>query len=218
MGPLERRLRNWLGRDISTPAARRRAQIDYDWLDHALLRKLSRNFHRVAEGVYRSAQPSATDLAWYQRQGIRAVLNLRGAEPWSHYLFEREACDRLGLPLIDLPLIATQAPTRDQLAALLAAFDRIERPFLMHCKSGADRTGLAAVIWLITRETTPPREAARHLDWRFWHQQRGAAGILDLFIEDFAKAHETTGIAFADWARHVYDPQDLTARFKARKT
>lgn len=215
MGPLERRLRHWLGRDISTLAARRRAQIDFDWLDHGILRRVSRNFHRIADGAYRSAQPSPRDLEADHQSGIRTVLNLRGKEQLSHYLFEREACSKLGMHLISLRMSATRAPSKKALRALLAAFDKAPKPILIHCKSGADRTGLAAVIWLITQESMPPRQAAQHLDWRFWHQKGSAAGILDLFIEDFARAHDATGIGFAQWVKTVYDPADLTARFKA---
>ncbi len=36
-----------------------------------------------------------------------------------------------------------------------ALFDRIEYPALFHCKSGADRVGLMAALYLFFKEASP---------------------------------------------------------------
>ncbi len=75
---LERRLKNWLGSDLTTPRGRRRARLSTHLLDHAYLRKFWHNFEEIAPGVYRANQPDAQRLAYYKSLGIRAILSLRG--------------------------------------------------------------------------------------------------------------------------------------------
>ena len=89
------------GSDISTPEARRAAWWHFQLSDHAFLRLLWTNFAEVAPGVFRANQPSPERLASYHAKGIRTILNLRGRSNQSFYLFEAEACARLGMTLID---------------------------------------------------------------------------------------------------------------------
>ena len=205
---VERRLRDSLGTDIATPAGRRRALLDFYLLDHGALRALYANLHRIDAQALRSSQPSPAQLARFARLGVRSVLNLRGATAHSHYLFEAEACDRLGLALHTTPMSATLAPQPAQLLDLLALFRRIETPFVMHCKSGSDRTGLAAALYLIEMRGAPLPVARRQLHWRFGHFRSGRAGILDAFLDRFAEA-QARGLALADWLRDGYDPVAL---------
>ncbi len=52
------------------------------------------NFHEVAPGIYRIAQPTRSQLTYYiHRNGIKTVINLRGCcdpSPW--YLDEADVC------------------------------------------------------------------------------------------------------------------------------
>jgi protein tyrosine/serine phosphatase len=132
----------------------------------------SGNFHIVAVGkLYRSAQPSAGDLAAYAKTyGLRSVINLRGAhpgEPW--YDDEIRASNELGLLHIDLALSARRELTPAQLASLKTAFSEAPAPILVHCKSGADRTGLAAALFLFAIERVPAKDAAAQLSIRYGH-------------------------------------------------
>jgi len=57
------------------------------------------------------------------------------------YLLEKELCAELGLELVDIPMSATAAPSAASIIRLLDTLDRCDKPALVHCKSGADRTG-----------------------------------------------------------------------------
>ncbi len=109
----ERAWRHSKGKDISTPEARQDATFHYRYIDHGILRVLWKNFHKVAEGVYRSNQPSAHRLAEFKAMGIKAVLNLRGPSLYSQYLLEKEACTDLGLTLIDHRMYGKSLAMRD---------------------------------------------------------------------------------------------------------
>jgi protein tyrosine phosphatase (PTP) superfamily phosphohydrolase (DUF442 family) len=210
----QRRLTAKIGGDISTPEARRAARMHYRFVDHGFLRALWKNFHQIAPGVYRSNQPSGRQLeAIDRRLGLRSVLNLRGTSKQSFYLFEAEVCAKKDIRLIDLPMSATHAPTRDKLERLIEVLQTAEKPMLIHCKSGADRTGLAAVLYLLLIEKRPFAEARRQLSLSYLHVANSPAGIQDHFLRCYEAAHLASGIEFLVWMRTVYDPVKVTTSF-----
>ncbi len=212
---LQRRLTATFGTDISTPEARRAAWWHFQLMDHAFLRFFWRNLHQIAPGVYRSNQPSARRLRrWSASLGLQTVLNLRGKAAQGFYLFEAEACQQLGLTLNNLQMSAKQAPTREKLETLIGLFHTMEKPFLIHCKSGADRTGLASALYLLLLENRPVAEAQRQLNWRYLHVENSPAGIQVHLLRLYADAFERTGVTFPDWLAHSYDPAKVTASFQ----
>ncbi len=213
----ERDLHNRLGRDISTPAARRGAWWHYQFLDHGILRHLWTNHDRVAPGIYRSNQPDPRRLRRMAARGIRTVLNLRGATAHSAYLFERETCAALELTLVDLHLSARRAPPRAALLELIDHLATLETPLLIHCKSGADRAGLASAVVLLIRDETDIAGARRMLSWRYLHLRSTATGVLDQLVEDYAARREEGEIGFRDWVAQDYDPETTAANFAARR-
>ena len=102
------------------------------------------NFHTVVAGeFYRSNQPTPARLTAYKKQdGIRSVLNLRGAHPGeAWYDQEKAAAQRLGLKLIDFKMSDHEILSPARVAALEAVMAQAPKPLLVHCKAGADRTG-----------------------------------------------------------------------------
>lgn len=220
-GPIKTRLEDWqrqltarIGGDISTPEARKAARWHYCLVDHGWLRALWRNLHRLGPQVYRSNQPSAGQLADLHRKlGLKTVLNLRGATDQSFYLFEAETCAALGICLVDLSLAASKAPSRAKLEELNRLFQTLPRPLLIHCKSGADRTGLAAFIYLLLVEHQPFDVARRQLSLRYLHVAKSPAGIQDHILRHYEVALRETGIGFMEWVRQGYNPAAITASF-----
>lgn len=208
------RLTSRFGSDISTPAARRAAKLHFQLSDHAFLRVWWTNLAKVAPGVWRSNQPSPARLARHAAQGIKTVINLRGEVHQSFWLFEREACSALGMTLHDIGFSARQAPKRPMLLELHRLLTTAEKPMLLHCKSGADRTGLAAALYLIWVEGRPLAEAQEQLSMRYMHLSTGRTGILDHFLRHYGRVHAATGISLIDWITTQYDRTELTASYK----
>ena len=202
--------------DISTPEGRKRANKQLEWKDHGILRHRWHNFEEFAPGAFRSNNPSHDRFREYAAMGIKSVLHLRGDYPVPAYLFEEELCRELGLTLINLQLTAWLAPEVDRLIQLMETFDSIEKPFLVHCKSGADRTGLAAAIYVL-RKGTPLDVAKGQLSFKYMHIRRGATGILDHFLELYEADFVKTGIGIEDWIKTYYVPETLTQSFAAKQ-
>lgn len=211
----ERRLRASYNTDLSTPENRRRAHIYNLWFDHAILRTVWTNHFPVAPGVWRSNQPTHDRLVRLKARGVRSILNLRGAGGAAHYLSEEESCRRLGLTLVNCTLQARDAAPRANIAALIAAFREIERPFVMHCKSGADRAGFAAAIYLMVIEGRPLSEARRMLGVKYIHFKWTRTGVLDFILDSFEARHAETGIGFEEWIATEYDHEAIQAAYHA---
>lgn len=199
--------------DLSDPAERRRAFWAYQFMDHAILRHVWSNFDQIAPGVYRSNQPGHWRLKRYRAMGIKTVLYLRASsEKWAFH-FERESLDSLGMTMISAPLHSRSAPTRDAVQSLIAAFRSIDKPFLMHCKSGADRAGLASAIYLMVILGQDVHAARQMLSLRYIHLRFTKTGVLDLMLDQYAARHAETAIGFEDWIDREYDANALQAAF-----
>jgi len=214
----EYRLRKSYNTDLSTPENRRRARIYNLWFDHAILRTFWTNHHCVAPDVYRSNHPTHERFEKLKAQGIRSILNLRGDSGAAHYLVEKESCKKLGLELISVTLHARFAAPKKDILGLIDAFERIKRPFVMHCKSGADRAGFASVIYLMEFENEPVAQARRMLSARYIHFRWTKTGVLDLILDKYQAAHDQSGIRFRDWVKQAYDPEAIQAEFNTTRS
>ena len=204
--------------DLTHARGRRNAWIDSLFVDHALLRLGWSNFAAVAPGrLYRCNHPTPGRLARFTRRfGLRTVLNLRGATGNGSDALSREAAGRLGLAFVDLPMRSGATPSREQLLALIAALEGAAEPLLVHCKSGADRAGFAAAVFLLLNGA-PAASAQAQLSWRFGHIRRGRAGVLGQVLAMFA-ARGATQTDFREWVRTHYDPDAASALFSARRS
>lgn len=201
---------------LATPAERRAAWADLLLADHGFIRSLYLNRHEVAPGVWRSAQPSPGHLAAMAAQGLKSVINLRGRRACGSYLLEVDACRRLGLELIDLPLESRGPPHKDRILRLAEVFERAPKGLLLHCKSGADRAGIGAALYLLLAEHQPVAEAQRQLSLRYGHVRSARTGVLDATLEAFAHSGERDFLAWSQSDR--YDPEAIKANFQAGRT
>lgn len=139
--------------------------------DPSPLRPLD-NFHAIEEGrAYRSAQLYPETLDWVIRNyGIRTVINLRGPNPkMDWYPREKAVCERNTVRQIDIPLSAFNLPPPEHLLAIYDAFKDAHEPILIHCRAGADRTGMASALWRMLMRGESKQAAAAELSLKYGH-------------------------------------------------
>jgi protein tyrosine/serine phosphatase len=185
-------------------------------MDHAFLRILWNNFHQVSDEVYRANQPSPSHLRSYKDKGIKAILNLRGFSPQSYALFEEASCKNLGLELISVPLSSSSAPQPEKLLEIIGIMDKIPKPFVLHCKSGADRAGLVSAMYLIAQKKFSVSEAKKQLSFKYLHLDFTKTGILDYIFDVFSERLKIENIDFLDWIKWEYNSDILNSSFKSR--
>ena len=204
------------GFDLSTPAGRLRAYADFLWSDHAWIRLGFQNAHWIGEQLVRTNQPWPFQLKWWRDHGVRTVLDLRGEPHKSHHLIEADACERLGLSMVDLVVYSREAPTLEQVLQARQVFSDIAYPCLMHCKSGADRAGLMGVLYAHFQLGQPIRQAVGQLSLRYGHFRQGYTGVLDHFFQAYLAQGEPRGESLIEWmSRPEYDHRALKADFRA---
>ncbi|MEM6385239.1 MAG: sulfur transferase domain-containing protein [Pseudomonadota bacterium] len=181
-----------------------------------MLRRFWTHEYEIAPGVWRSNQPSPGRIANWAKRGIASVLLLRGKSAGTpFYDLEREACEHHGLVFRQLPVGGGVLVPQKRLTAILDAFRTLEKPFVFHCKSGIDRTGFVAFLYLVAETDTPPEIARRQLSFKYLHVRMTRHGILDLVVDTYLAAYRATGISIRDWIGSEYDPSILTAAYKS---
>lgn len=213
----ERRLRHSFGTDISTPSARRWSKLHYNLFDHAFLRVLWTNFFQIAPGVYRSNQPTHRRFERYARMGIRTVINLRGPDKHAHYLLERESVETLGMTLVDAKLWAREAAPRARIINVIEALRAAKKPMMFHCKSGADRAGFVAAMYLLVFEDAPIAVAKKQLGIRYMHLDFTKTGVQDYVLRLFEARQSLGEIGFERWIHQDYNAKIIQAGWQARK-
>ncbi len=201
--------------DLISSAGRGNAWIDALFIDHAVLRIAWTNFHTVQPcTLYRSNHPTPGNLKRFtQTAGLKTIISLRGRTGNGSDALSRETAEELGLDFIDLPLRSRAAPKRDWILQFANVLQSMRRPALVHCKSGADRAGFAAAIFLLI-EGSSSNEAKRQLSLRFGHIKQSKTGILDRFIEMWVR-HGEGRKQFLQWVAEDYNEQALQESFKA---
>jgi protein tyrosine phosphatase (PTP) superfamily phosphohydrolase (DUF442 family) len=167
------------------------------------------NFHAIIPGqAYRSAQPSPAFLQKVvDDEHIRSIIkfNREVESDWSQE--EPTEAKRLDVELFYIPVGVSELPGRPDMIRIIHAIDAAPRPVLVHCKTGADRTGLAAV--LIAMKNGVPFQQARDAELRFRFLHVGHFGddvddILDQYVED-RTAEGKSVRTYADFRQYILD-------------
>jgi len=180
------------------------------------------NFHTVVEGqVYRSAQPSPKQLlAWSRQYRLKTVINLRGTSSRPFYQSERQAAREAGLRMIDIRLSAASPPSALWIRRLIEALETAERPLLLHCRDGADRTGVASVIAKMAIGGQSYATAKKQLSAVYLHLDSRGNRIVEL-LEKYEKHCRDKGLdtdgwkQFRSWAMSEYHPGYYRVEIKA---
>lgn len=130
------------------------------------------NIRTVEAGqLYRSAQLDSAQFARViQKDGIRTIINLRGAHPkagW--YDTELAVSKAYGVTHVDYGISAEHMVTAAQIDSILTLLRTAPKPILVHCQGGADRSGLVSALYEAEIAGKPPAVADGQLALRFGH-------------------------------------------------
>lgn len=200
--------------DISRPSGRLQAWLNMQLVDHGAIRAVYNNFYDLGGGMYRSSQPSPAQIRRYVKKlGLKSIINLRGENGYGSYALEKEVCAQLGVTLHDVRLYSRTPPEVEEVHAMDKLFKTIAYPALLHCKSGADRAGLAAALYRILHLGHRVENAMDELSWKYGHFKQAKTGVLDFFFATYVARNAQSPIGFLEWVDTEYNRLDLHARF-----
>ncbi len=191
-----------------------KAWMSMIFVDHGIFRLFYLNRHSVDGKLFRAAQPWPHQIARFAREGGKTLVYLRGGREHGSWPLERDAAARHGLLLTEFLARSREAPSREMLLSSPAFFAQLHYPALIHCKSGADRAGFVAALYVLVHLKRPVAEAIMQLSAGYGHFRWSKTGILDQFFALYRDTGEARGITFLDWVRDHYDSEALQRDFK----
>ena len=147
------------------------------------------NFHKITSGIYRSAQLYYYNMPkFYNKYHFKTILNLRGAhsdKAW--YVYERNFCKKHKITLIDYGISAKKVQSIKIMKQIIQIIKYAKKPILIHCKSGADRTGLATSLYLYSIKN---KNYSKMLSLKYGHFPyfSSPTKAMDISLKEFIKA------------------------------
>lgn len=138
----------------------------------------ARDFTQPQPGLHTGGQPSQDDLVRLKSQGVRTVIDLRGAQEDRGY-DEAAGAQRLGLNYIALPIAGKDDVTPENAKALGELLRAQDGDVLLHCASG-NRVGALLALDAATRGV--PREEALELG-----RKAGLTSLEPVVVEQLGK-------------------------------
>jgi tyrosine-protein phosphatase SIW14 len=126
-------------------------------------------FQKVADGLYRGAQPERVGFEYLKTNGIKTIINLRMEND------EEPVVRNLGMNYIHIPINDMKPWSKIPESAIDQYFKVLEDPanypIFFHCQRGADRTGAMAGFYRISMQGWEPTKAyseARDIGMRWY--------------------------------------------------
>jgi protein tyrosine phosphatase (PTP) superfamily phosphohydrolase (DUF442 family) len=105
------------------------------------------NFAQVSPILFRGGQPSAKAMQQLKDSGVKTIINLR-AEGGSTKK-EEALAKKLGLNYVHIPLLFGAPPIPTVVKFLQVVNNPENQPCFVHCRQGADRTGMMVGVYNI---------------------------------------------------------------------
>lgn len=101
------------------------------------------NLHKVSDDLYRGAQPTAEGIEQLEALGVKTIINLRSSDT------DRSLLTAPGIAYERIPMTAWRAHDEDVVRFLQIVSDESRLPAFVHCRRGADRTGMMVAIYRV---------------------------------------------------------------------
>ena len=156
-------------------------------ISNILFKGKPNNYAKIDEHVSRSAQPLREELTWLKEQGVTDVINFRTMYAPAVDFDEAEELKKLGIRYHNIPTV-TMKPNEEKIHKFLNIINNVienNGKAHIHCKAGADRTGMYAFIYKTVKNigTIAENEA----EWLKFGHNKKLYPNLQGWTKDFVK-------------------------------
>ncbi len=115
------------------------------------------NFYKVSDDLYRGAQPTAQGIKQLNKLGIKTIINLRTLHS------DQDEMNDTKLVYEHMNMTTLGPGNEDVIQFLKIVTDSNSTPVFVHCKHGADRTGIMCAIYRIVVQSWSKNEATTEM-------------------------------------------------------
>lgn len=121
------------------------------------------NLYRIEPDLYRSAQPTDAGFRELAALGVKTVLDVKGGDG------DAATARGTSLKLLHVPMTAWGLKDDRVLEALRILSDPSNRPLVVHCQHGADRTGALVALYRVVVQGWSKEDAIREMNEGGYH-------------------------------------------------
>ena len=140
------------------------------------------NFGQVDDRLFRGAQPQISAIPALKALGVNTIVRLNGEG--ADVAAEKKQVESLGMRFVNLPWSGTGLPTHAQVVAFLALLhDDPSAKVFVHCREGADRTGVFVALYRLEFNHWTPAQALAEM--KQFHYHHFLLPHLETYVESF---------------------------------
>jgi protein tyrosine phosphatase (PTP) superfamily phosphohydrolase (DUF442 family) len=121
------------------------------------------NLGKVSESLYRGGQPEKNGYVELKNMGIELVINLRDEK--DRISREKIQVEALGMQFVSIPWGGFSPAKNADVARFLTILrENSGRKIFVHCRRGAERTGVMIAAYRISEEKWSPQQALNEME------------------------------------------------------
>ena len=149
------------------------------------------NYQKIDQTLSRSAQISKSNIRWLKEKGVTDIINFRTMNVADIRFDEKSYAENMGITYHSIPSVSLY-PKQENVGKFLDIVEGVKKKggkAHIHCKQGADRTGMYSYIYERFNNIGTPKENRDEMIKHEWHRDKYPHMVewAETFVQIFKK-------------------------------